>query len=478
MTTPNITFYERVEDALQDNQLYAALDLATTRLVTGRHNAFGALPEGDSLRDHARRLRAHTLANLDRYLAQFADSVERLGGHVHWAQTVDEANQYVADLARARGVKHVVKSKSMVSEELEINHVLEAQGVKVMETDLGEYIIQLANEKPSHIIAPVIHKSKEDVAKLFRAKINATDDDLIDVPKMTALARRTLSSDFLQADMGISGVNFAVAETGSICLVTNEGNGRLTTTTPRIHVALMGMERLVPTMEDLGVMLQILGRSATGQKLSVYTNIVTGARRTATNGAATGPEPDGPDEFHVVIIDNGRSKILGSELAEILYCIRCGACLNVCPVYKKIGGHAYGSVYPGPIGSVVTPGLHWIGPWSELPHASTLCGACQEVCPVRIDIPRMLLKLRDESARAGKGPAWLKRGLGLYRFAVLRPGLYRLGGRLSGWATRMLGKNGWVKKLPGPFSGWTDQRDFPVFAKKSFSQRWREERRN
>ncbi len=476
MTTSNLTFYERVEDALQDNQLHTAIGIATNRFVTGRNRAFGAMPEGDALRDHARRIRAHTIANLDRYLAQFADAVEQAGGHVHWAQTAAEANQYVSDLARKHDVKRVVKSKSMVSEELEINHVLEALGIKVAETDLGEYIIQLAEEKPSHIIAPVIHKTKEDVAKLFREKLNATDEDLADVPNMTALARRMLRNDFLQADMGISGVNFGVADSGSLCLVTNEGNGRLTTTTPRIHVALMGMERLVPTMEDLGVMLQILAPSATGQKISVYTNIITGPRHVKDKGAESGFEPDGPDELHLVIIDNGRSKILGSELAEILYCIRCGACLNVCPVYRQIGGHTYGSVYPGPVGSVVTPGLYGVSPWNELPHASSLCGACRQACPIRINIPRMLLKLRDQATQAGNSPAWLKIGLGLYRFAATRPGLYRFGGNMSRWATNIIGKNGWIQKLPGPLSGWTDQRDFPVFAKKSFSQRWREKR--
>jgi len=468
MSAAPINFYTRVEDALQDQQLQTALDAGTARFFTGRNQAIDSFSEADALRDHARRIRAHTLAHLADYLAQFAAAVAQLGGHVHWAKTVAEANQYVVDLAQKRGVKKVVKSKSMVSEELEINHALEGAGVEVTETDLGEYIIQLAGEKPSHIIAPVIHKTRLEIAKLFRQKLNATDEDLVDVPHMTALARRALRQEFLQADMGISGVNFAVAQTGSICLVTNEGNGRLTTTTPRIHVALMGMERIVPTIEDLGVMIQILARSATGQKMSVYTNIMTGARRTA--------EPDGPDELHVVIVDNGRSQILGSELAEILYCIRCGACLNACPVYRQIGGHAYGSVYPGPIGSVVTPGLYGVEPWSELPHASSLCGACREVCPVRIDIPRLLLKLRDEGTRAGKSPLWLKMGLRLYRWAATHPPLFRLGGHLSRWATRLMGRNGWMTRLPGPFAGWTDQRDFPVFAKKSFSQRWREER--
>ena len=468
MTTANITFYERIEDALQNPQLKTALDIATTRFVDGRNKMMTAFPEAEALRDHARRIRAHTLAQLDHYLAQFADAVEQRGGQVYWAATAAEANRYVAELAQARGVKTVVKSKSMVSEEIGVNHILEASGVRVVETDLGEFIAQLAHEKPSHIIAPVIHKTRRDVAEVFRAKLGAVDADVVDVPQMTALARRTLRAEFFQADMGLSGANFGVAETGSICLVTNEGNGRLTTTMPPIHVALLGMERLVPTMEDLGVVLQLLSRSATGQKLSVYTNIISGPKRTS--------EPDGPSELHVVVIDNGRSQILGSDLAEILYCIRCGACLNACPVYRQIGGHAYGSVYPGPIGSVVTPGLFGVESWSELPHASSLCGACREVCPMRIDIPGLLLKLRDQGTRAGQSPWWLKWGIRLYRLAVLQPLLFHLGGRLGSWGTHLLGKNGWVKKLPGPLAAWTNHRDFPVLAKKSFNERWREER--
>jgi L-lactate dehydrogenase complex protein LldF len=469
MMAANVTFYERVEDALEDNQLHEALAFATGRFVDGRVRLMSALPEAELLRDHARRIRAHTLANLDHYLAQFAEMVERQGGQIHWAATAEEATRTVVNLAQARGVKTVVKSKSMVSEELEINEALQNIGVRAVETDLGEFIVQLAGEKPSHIIAPAIHKSRRDVARLFQKKLKATEAEVADVPQMYALARRTLRQDFLQAGMGISGANFGVAETGSICLVTNEGNGRLTTTLPPIHVVLMGIERLLPTTEDLGVLLQILARSATGQKMSVYTTILAGPRREG--------EDSGPAELHVVLVDNGRTKILGSELAEILYCIRCGACLNACPVYREIGGHAYGSVYPGPVGSVVTPGLYGVVPWSELPHASSLCGACREACPVRIDIPRMLLKLRDEGIRANKAPLWLKYGIKFYRLAVLHPTLFHLGGWLGSWATGLMGKDGWVKKLPGPLSAWTDSRDFPALAPKSFSQRWREERK-
>ncbi|MGB1252682.1 MAG: LutB/LldF family L-lactate oxidation iron-sulfur protein [Candidatus Promineifilaceae bacterium] len=465
---PNVTFYDRVEDAVQDVQLQTALNRTTTALRTNRDKAIGNLPESDALRDHARKIRAHTIANLDKYLGQFADSVARLGGNVFFAETAHEANQYVLQLAAERGVKTVVKSKSMVTEELELREELEERGTHVVETDLGEYIIQVADEKPSHIIAPVIHKTREQVADLFQNDLGATDEDIASVDKMTQFARRQMRKDFMSADMGITGCNFAVAETGSITLVMNEGNGRLTTTTPRIHVVVMGMERIVPTMEDLGVMVQLLARSATGQKLSVYTNIVTGPRRE--------DEPDGADEYHVVILDNGRSNLLGGELAEILYCIRCGACLNACPVYQNIGGHAYGSVYPGPVGAVVTPGLYGVDPWNELPHASTLCGACEEVCPVRIDIPRMLLELRRQSAENGNNPYWIKAGLSAYKTAAKRPALFNAGGKASQLASNLLAKDGWITSLPGPLANWTKQRDFPAFAKKSFKQRWREER--
>jgi L-lactate dehydrogenase complex protein LldF len=273
---------------------------------------------------------------------------------------------------------------------------------------------------------------------------------------------------FLSAEMGVSGVNFGVAETGTLCLVTNEGNGRMTTSLPRVHVALMGLERLVPTLDDLSVMLQVLARSATGQKLSVYTNLLTGPRRA--------DEPDGPDELHIVLVDNGRLKILGSELAEILYCIRCGACLNACPVYREIGGHAYGSVYPGPVGSVLTPALYGIGPWKDLPHASSLCGACREACPVRIDLPRMLLLLRHQADRAGKTPAWLKLGLGVFQFAATRPALFRLAATLAGWGSRLIASRGWIRRLPPPLSAWTQSRDFPVFAQRPFSVQFKARR--
>ena len=344
---PNVTFYDRVEDALHDAQMRGALDRVSSRLAIMRNAAMASLPDADALRDRARLIRAHTVSKLDHYLSQFADSVERVGGKVHWAASADEAVQIVLDVARSHKAELVVKSKSMVTEEIHLNHALESIGVRVIESDLGEYIIQLAGEPPSHIIAPAIHKTKEQIAQLLHEKLNMPMTD--DPTTMATFAREKLRQAFLTADIGISGVNFGVAETGTLVTVTNEGNGRMTTSMPRVHIALMGMERLVPSLDDLSAMLQVLARSATGQKLSVYTNLLTGARRAG--------EPDGPDELHVIIVDAWRAKILASECAEILYCIRCSACVNVCPVYREIGGHAYQSVYSGPIGAVVTPAL-------------------------------------------------------------------------------------------------------------------------
>ena len=464
------TFYERVDKALGNPALQAAVRNATARMASGRDAAIAAFPEMDAVRDHARAIRAHTIARLDHYLREFESNVERRGGHVHWATTSDEAVAIVAGIARQHGVKTVVKGKSMVSEEVDLNAGLAHAGIDVLETDLGEFIVQLADDHPSHIVMPIIHKSRQEVATLFREKLNATDDDLSSVPRMAQLARRVLRKGFLQADMGISGGNFGVAATGSICITTNEGNGRLTTSLPRVHVALMGIERIVPGLDDLGVMLQVLGRSATGQKLTVYSNIISGPRR--HDREAVSGESDGPEHVHVVLVDNGRSAIVGSELAEILYCIRCGACLNSCPVYQQIGGHAYGSIYPGPVGAVLMPALQGLHKWHDLPQASSLCGACREVCPVRIDIPRMLLAHRDTTTQIGLTPIWVTFGLTVFRQLATRPALFRGAQALASWATRRLATDGWIKWLPGHMARWTKKRDFPAFAPRTFQRQW------
>ena len=462
MTWSPAAFHRRVSTALADRQLHVALDRTTSRFAGLRAAGLASLPNAEAVRDRARAIRAQTLARLDEHLERFEQGVVRAGGHVHWARDGREANQIVLDLAKAAGVQRVVKSKSMISEEIGLNHALEAAGLSVTESDLGEYIIQLAGETPSHIIAPAIHKTKEQVGRLFAEKLGVPPTD--DPAQMTATVRERLRDVFLTADMGVSGVNFGVAATGTIAIVTNEGNASLTVSAPRVHVAMMGIERLVPTLEDLTVMLEVLARSATGQKLTVYTDLLTGPRRA---------DRDGPAELHVVLLDNGRSGLLGTEVGEILACIRCGACLNACPVYREIGGHAYGSVYAGPVGAVLMPAIEGLERWSELPMASSLCGACRDVCPVRIDIPRMLLALRARRTQAGHLERRTRVGLRLYRMAATRPWLFRVGLAAARWLTEVCGTDGWVRRLPPPLSGWTRSRDFPELARRSFSERWR-----
>ena len=459
---PEEPFNARVQSGLADEYLHQALETVTGALNVMRKDGLGSLTDLNAVRDQARAIRANTLRKLDVYLAQFVEQVEAAGGHVHWARDAQEANQHIVNLAQERGVELVVKSKSMLTEEIDLNHAFEAVGIPAVESDLGERIIQLAGEKPSHIIAPAVHKTAAQVGQLFHEKLDMPLSD--DVSLMVATARTALRDTFMKAGMGISGVNFGVAESGTICLVTNEGNGRMVTSVPPVHVALMGIERLVPTIQDLTVMLQLLARYATGQKTTVYTSLLTGPRRHL--------EPDGPQELHIVLVDNGRTRMLAGQLAEMLYCIRCGSCLNACPVYREIGGHAYGSMYSGPMGAIITPALGGLGDWADLPQASSLCGACKEVCPVRIDIPRMLLKLRADSVQEGHDPRWARTGIKLYTWAAQRPAIFRLGGKVSALLTGLIGRDGWVRRLPGPLAGWTVNRDFPALPGQSFVAEW------
>ena len=478
MTDAARAFHRRIDTALADGALRDALALAVGRLADGRKAAMSSMADGEAFRDEARRIRANAIASLDRHLETFEREATARGCQVHWAETAADATRIVAAIARDRGVTLAVKSKSMVSEEIELNAALERAGVRVIETDLGEFVVQLADDRPSHIITPIIHRTRHDVARLFREKLGATPEDVADIPAMTAFARRTLRAEFLRAGMGISGVNLAVAETGTLCVVTNEGNGRLTTSLPRVHVALLGLERIVPTAEDLSIVLSLLARSATGQALSVYTNLITGPRR-RSEGAGRGAtgEPDGPEELHVVVVDNGRSRLLGGTLAEILYCVRCGACLNVCPVYRHIGGHAYGGVYPGPVGSVVMPGLMGLDDWSELAQASSLCGACRDVCPVKIDLPHLLLELRRQAAAKRLAPFWLRAFMPVYAAVVTRPRLYASAGTIAGVLAKFVGRDGWIRRLPGPLAAWTASRDFPVPEARSFIRQNRDRKR-
>ena len=383
MTEPELAtpFRERAGRALGDPFLQEALTIATTKFIALRREAFAELPEGDALRDQARAIKEATLQRLDHWLERLVESIERRGGHVHYATSAEEARDIVLDIARRTGARMAVKSKSMATEEIHLNEALAAAGVTPVETDLGEYIIQLAHERPSHIIAPAIHKTKGQVAELFARELGRETQP--DPEVLTGIARVELREKFLIADMGISGANFGVADTGTIVLVTNEGNGRMVTSLPRVHVAVMGVEKVIPSMTDLAVFLAILAKSATGQKLSVYTSLVNGPRR--------GGELEGPEEFHLVLLDHGRIGQIAGPLREVLACLRCGACLNVCPVYRQIGGHAYGYTYPGPIGILLTAMLNGPASVRELAHASSLCGACADACPVRIDIPMMLI---------------------------------------------------------------------------------------
>lgn len=383
------TFVENYRRALVNPTLQTALATATGKALDARRLAVAEVGDGDweRLRERARAVKEHTVAHLDFYLAQLAENVERAGGRVFWAQTAEDARGYITELAARRGVTVAVKGKSMMSEEIELNRALEAAGVEAVETDLGEYIVQLAGERPSHINMPAIHKTRGDVAELFTEKLGVELDG--DIAQMAGLARRVLRRRFAEAGMGITGVNYAVAETGTVVLVENEGNIRLTNSLPRVHLALMGIEKVVPRLADVDIFLRLLSRSASGQKLCSYLSFLTGVK--------TAPGEEGPDEFHLVMLDNGRTRMMADpHLRESLFCIRCGACLNVCPVYQKVGGHAYGWVYPGPIGAVLTPQMIGRERAAALPFASSLCGACRDVCPVKIDIPQMLLRLRRE----------------------------------------------------------------------------------
>ncbi|HSB10736.1 MAG TPA: LutB/LldF family L-lactate oxidation iron-sulfur protein [Blastocatellia bacterium] len=435
-----------------------------------RNQAFAGLKDGEALRDRARQIKENVINNLDDYLVQLEENVVRLGGTVHWARDGDEALAIVLELARKNKVTRVVKSKSMVTEEIELNDALEQAGIEAVETDLGEYIVQLAREKPSHILAPAVHKSKEDISELFAERLGAAN--LKEAKEMTAVARKRLREKFCTAEMGITGANFAIAETGTIVVVENEGNIRLSTSLPRIHVALMGIEKVIPSLKDLAVFLRILARSASGQTMSSYVSLISGPRRAG--------EVDGAEEFHLIILDNGRTRLLADEeMRESLYCLRCGACLNVCPVYKKIGGHAYGSVYSGPIGSIITPAFAGLEKTKDLPFASTLCGACREICPVRIDIPRILLRLRSdwsEGKADGAGPPLREKlALKLWALGMRHALLYSLMFRLFALFQGPLLEDGKLKRLPFAFGGWTENRDFPALARRSFRSMWRDD---
>lgn len=452
-------FLKRAAAAIGDPALQQQLDRNADGRQAARRSAWTELPDIDDLRDRAQAVRRTVINDLDRHLRKFE---QRLAGNriqVHHARDATHACQIITQIAQSHRARLVAKSKSMVTEEIGLNDALESAGIRVVETDLGEFIVQLRRERPSHILTPALHLSKEQVAQTFRETLRADVTD--DVEQLNQAARRSLREVFHAAPIGITGVNFGVAETGTLALVTNEGNGRMVNTLPPVHIAVMGIERLVPTLPDLALMLRLLPRSATGQKATSYVSLIHGPRQTA--------EPDGAEERHLVLVDNGRSRMRSSPLAEALDCIRCGACLNACPVFRESGGHAYGSVYPGPIGSIVSPGLFGVEQFGHLARASSLCGACAEACPVGIDLPSLLLKVRAQPAQPASE---LRTQLRWYAWVARSPRRYRWAQRLAALASRLLPRsNGWVRQLPGPLAAWTRLRDFPPFAAKPLRAR-------
>ncbi len=456
--------------AMNNPDLQAAMGRAKGGFIGKRRRAVEGLPEFEALRVAGREIKEHTLSHLDYYLEHFEERVAASGGTVHWADSAQDACRIVVDLCRNAEARHVTKGKSMVGEEIGINEALEAAGIERMETDLGEYIIQLAGEPPSHIIAPAVHKTRQQVSELFHrhhGPLGYTEVQS-EVAALVDEARQVLRDKFLDADVGITGANFLVAETGSVVLVTNEGNADLTNTLPRVHIVTAGIEKVVPTLEDASTLLRLLARSATGQEMSTYTTVSTGPR--------AGEDLDGPEEFHVVLVDNGRSQMLGNEFHPMLRCIRCGACMNHCPVYSSVGGHAYGWVYVGPMGSVLTPLMVGLEEAGHLPNACTLNGRCEEVCPVGIPLPGMLRSLRRRQFEDGLGSRRARLGLAAWSWLVRRPRLYRRLVALGVRALSLLGRGGRLRRLPLA-SGWTGARDLPAPSGRTFVSAWRDQAR-
>ncbi len=454
-------FPEGHKKALENDQVRGATFRATQNWNAKREEMYAELPDVESLKQYAATVKDHTLTHLDHYLEMLTRNIEARGGRVHFALDAVEAREIITKIAQDANAKTVVKSKSMVTEEIELNEALERAGIEAIESDLGEYILQLEDEYPSHIIGPAIHKPKIEVEQLFNrlygTPMGASADEL------AGKAREIIREKFLSADIGVSGVNFAVAETGSIVIVENEGNARLTTSLPRVHVAVMGMEKVIPRLEDLGVFLKLLPRAATGQRSTVFVSVISGPKRA--------DEPEGPEAFHLVVVDNGRSSVLADEaMRASLRCIRCGACLNTCPVYQQIGGHAYGWVYSGPIGSVLDPSILGLKEAKSLPFASSLCGACGDVCPVKIPLPQMLVTLRERTVEQGLSGGLESAAIGSFRFVMTHPALYQAASKLARFVP-------WPETLPqwgAPvLSEWQKSRDFPGPARQSFRDVWK-----
>ena len=459
MQTSVISFHDRAQAALDDPTLKIAIDRTTGNAEKKRAAAVAAFPQFEAGRDLGQRIKDHVVANLDHYLLEFERNATASGAKVHWAATAEEASRIVVDLCKQANAKRVTRVKSMLGEEIGLPHALDEAGFERYETDLAEHIVQLAGDRPSHIIWPSMHRTREQVSALFKQSHQQPHTEET-IEAMVESARRELRDKFLSADVAISGANFLLADTGATCTVTNEGNAELTTSPPRVHIVTAGIEKLVPSLSHAFAMLRLLVRSATGAEVTQYTTFHCGPRRPG--------DLDGPEEFHIVLVDNGRSKMLAdASLREMLRCIRCGACMNHCVVFRQLGGHAYGGTYPGPMGAVLTPVLDGLEKSRDLAHACTLNGKCQEVCPVKIPLPTLLRGWRDRSWRDGLEPTTTRVGLGLFTFVASRPWLYRLGQGLALRAMRLFGRNGWISCMPG-LGAWTRHRDFPVPEASSF----------
>ncbi|HQT68732.1 MAG: iron-sulfur cluster-binding protein [Rhodospirillales bacterium 20-60-12] len=466
------SFKENAAGAMANAGLQKALARAKPQFHAKRAYAVAAMPEFEQLRDEAKAIKDHTLSHLDHYLERYEAAVLASGGHVHWCKTAEDARATILKICRDAGAQTVTKGKSMVSEEIGLNEYLERHQVTPVETDLGEYILQLRNEPPSHIIGPAFHLNREDWEESFRKAHTDLPADRVFHERRDILteARIKLREKFLAADVGITGANFLIAETGSSVIVTNEGNGDLTQTLPRIHIALATIEKIVPTIEDCLSLLRVLARSATGQDMSVYTTFSTGGRRPG--------DLDGPQEYHVVLLDNGRSNMVGTEFQDMLRCIKCSACMNHCPVYGAVGGHAYGSVYPGPMGSVLTPMLVGVEQAGLLPNASTFCGKCESVCPVKIPLTGLMRHWREREFERHLTPQTMRTGLGLWAFFAKRPALYRVATRLAMAAMGLIGrKRGSFSSLPLA-GGWTKGRDMPAPEGETFFARYARSQRS
>ena len=451
---------------LGDSQLRHNVRHATGVIRAKRARVVDEMPDWEQLREAGLRIKQHTLRHLDTYLEQFESACVRAGGHVHWARDADEANAMIVSLIRGYGATEVIKVKTMTSDEIGLNVALEAAGIAPYETDLADLIVQLGEDRPSHIVVPALHRNKMEIRRIFLEKMKL--DSLGDRPEdLTNAARRYLREKFLRVKVGISGANFAIAQTGAVCVVESEGNGRMCLSLPEALITLIGIEKIIPTFEDLEVFLQVLPRSATGERMNPYNSIWTGI----TPG-------DGPREFHIVLLDNGRTNVLADEESrDTLNCIRCGACLNACPVYRQTGGHAYGSVYAGPIGAILTPQLQSMQHSQSLPYASSLCGACYEVCPVKINIPEILIHLRGKVVERGDAPISERIAMKAAAFALHTPGRFSAAQAIARAAQVPFEQDGLIRHLPGQLGGWTAVRDLAPIPKQSFRQWWSERRK-